>query len=232
MTIARLDAAASVAASTQTFAVSAGSKRLLVVCHSFEAQAQRTTTGIDYGGQAMVQAVQIDTPDAGPTFSCSIWYLLEAGIAAATDSVITPTISGTFDDQMIHAISYTDANQAGGSTTNPATASAESNEATPNPLVADLTEVNGGIVVGITGSGNSATHTWAAAMTEQTDQAGGTTASSMSDRLSTTSSNVDIEGTSSSQNRAAICSASFARVVAIPVFEPLLKHLLAGGPHV
>ena len=210
MAIARLDAAVSVAANTLAYTVSAGFNRMLVVCTSYEAQAQRTTTGIDYGGQAMVQSVQQDTPDAGPTFGCSIWYILEAGIAAAVGNVITPTISGTFDDQMIHAISYVRANQTGGATTNPATASAETNEATPNPVVADLTEATGGAVVAITGSGNNTTHTWSAAMTEQTDQAGGTTASSMADRLSSTSANVDIEGTSASQNRAAICSASFA----------------------
>ena len=188
---------------------------MLVVCHSFEAAGQRTTTGIDYGGQAMVQAEQINTPDGGAIVSCSIWYLLETAIAAIINSVITPTISGSFNDQMIHAASYIVVDQTGGATTNPATASDETNEATPNPLLADLTETDNGLVVAIVAAGNATTHTWSVIMTEQTDQSGGSTSSSMSDRLSTTSSNIDIEGTTASQNRAVICSASFAPGAAV-----------------
>ncbi len=212
MAIARLDTAASAGADTQSFTVGAGSNRMLVVCVSYEAQNQRTVSSVDYGGQAMVERIEIDTPDAGPTFGCAIYYLLETAIAAASTTTITPTISGTYDDIALHAISYTGVNQTGGATTSPASASAETNEDSPNPVVADLTEANNGIVVAVTGTGNATTHTWGSDMTEQTDQTNGTMGSSMSDRLSVTDGNVNIEGTSASQNRAAICSASFAAV--------------------
>ena len=210
MTIARLDTAASVAATTQTFSVSAGSDRMLVAGFGHEVSGQITVTGVDYGGQAMVQAVEQDTPDTGFSYGNSIWYLLEAGIAAASGSVITPTYSATPDDQMIHAISYENVEQAGGSSTNPATNGAESNEGTPNPLISDITETDEGCVVAIRGTGNATTHTWQSDLTEQTDQLDASSGSSLADRLSTTSGNVNVEGTAASQNRGAQAVATFA----------------------
>ena len=210
MAAARLDTAASVAATTQTFSVSAGSDRMLVACFGWEVSGQISVSSVDYGGQAMVQAIEQDTPDTGFSYGNSIWYLLEAGIAAASTSVITPTYSATPDDQMIHAISYTGIDQTGGATTNPATAGAESNEATPNPLISDLTETDEGCVVAVRGTGNAAAHTWQADLTEQTDQLDASSGSSMADRLSTTSGNVNVEGTSASQNRGAQAVATFA----------------------
>ena len=103
--------------------------------------------------------------------------------------------------------------QTGGATTNPATNSAETNESTPNPLIADLTETDDGAVVAINASGNASSTTWlggATGMIERTDQLAASSHSSMADRLSDSNSNVDIEGTVASQNRAATCSASFA----------------------
>jgi len=214
MSISRLDTAASVAATTLAFTVSAGSDRMLVVCCSHEAGGQRTLNSIDYGGQAMVNAVQLDTPDAGPAAGCSIWYLLETAIAAASTNVITPSYSSALDDEIIHAISYAGVDQTGGATTNPATTEAETNEATPNPLIGDLTEANEGAVVAVNACGTQTTCSWGAAMTEQTDQQDASSSSSMSDRLSITSANVDIEGTNASQSRAVICSASFAAAAA------------------
>lgn len=211
MAITRLDTAASVDAATQTFSVSAGTDRMLVACFGHEVDGQITVDSVDYGGQAMVQAVQIDTPDAGFAAGCSIWYLLNAGIAAASTSVITPTYSSAPADQMIHAASFENVSQAGGSTTNPANASAETNEATPNPLILDLTEVDEGCVVAVAVNGGNLAYTWASDMTEQTDQTSASSQSSMADRLSTTSANVDIEPTvAPTPNRMAGCSASFA----------------------
>ncbi len=214
MAATRLDTAASVDATTQTFSVSAGSDRMLVACFQWEVSGQISVSSVDYGGQAMVQAVEQDTPDTGFSQGNSIWYLLEAGIAAASTSVITPTYSAAPDDQVIHAISYAGINQVGGSTTNPATAGAESNEATPNPLISDLTETDEGCVVAVRGSGNVSTFTWASDLTEQTDQASASSGSSMADRLSTTSGNVNVEGTASSQNRGAQAVATFAPAAA------------------
>lgn len=210
MAITRLDAAVSVAAATQSFSVSAGSDRMLVVGTGREFNGATTVTAVDYGGQAMVEAIESNSADAGFSAGCSIWYILDAGIAAASGTTITPTYSSAPADDMLHAASYEGVDQTGGATTNPATAAAESNEATPNPLIVDLTETNEGLVVAMQCCGNASTTSWNAAMTEQTDQVDASSNSSMADRLSITSANVDIEATSASQNRAGAASASFA----------------------
>jgi len=225
MAVTRLDTAASVAATTQTFSVSAGTDRMLVVCTGHEVSGQVTVDSVDYGGQAMVQAVQLSTPDTGFAQAESIWYLLEAGIDAATDSVITPSWSAAPDDTQIHAASYENVNQTGGGSTLTATATAESNESTPNPLISDLTEDDEGVVVAVRGSGNASSFTWASDMTEQTDQIDASSGSSCADRLSTTGGNVNIEGTASSQNRGAQVAAAFA-------VAPTGAHTATGAPSI
>lgn len=210
MAVTRLGSAASVAAATLAHTVSAGSDRMLVACFSHEFSGQITVTSVDYGGQAMVEAAQIDTPDTGLAAGCSIWYLLETAIAAASTNIIAPTYSAAPADEIIHAQAYAGVNQTGGATTNPTTTIVESNEPTPNPLIVDLTETDEGCVVAIVASGNASTTLWASAMTEQTDQTDASSHSSLADRLSITNGNIDIEPTVASQNRAAACSASFA----------------------
>jgi len=226
MAITRLDTATSSAATTLDFSVSAGSDRMLVACLSLENSVETTFTGCDYGGQTMVESVQFDTADSGAGYGNAIYYLLETGIAAASGSTITPAHSQAPADEIIHAISYAGVEQAGGATTNPTTAQAESNEATPNPLITDLTETNDGCVVAIRGGGALATHTWGSDLTEQTDQNDASSGSSMADRLSTTNGNVDVEGTSADQNRGAQVAASFAPVAAtssIPIFMNIYR---------
>ncbi len=233
MAIARLDAAASVAAATQTFSVSAGSNRMLVACFAAE-EAGPTEVfidSVDYGGQAMVEAVEENIAASAAEGTVAIYYLLEAGIAAATDSVITPTYSKTPGDEIIAAISYTGVDQTGGATTNPAIAQASAIGTTPNPLVTDLTETDNGCVVACNMGGNASSSTWHADMTEQTDQTDTSSHGGMADRLSTTSGNVNIEATIASQNRAAQCAASFApsaTTVALPGFHAMNRGIMRG----
>lgn len=229
MAIARLDTAASAAATTLAFSVSAGSERMLVVAVGNEDGVVAQADSVDYGGQAMVLANEFVTPDTGFHFGCAIWYLLDAGIAAASGSTITPTYSVAVDDEMIHAISYTGVDQTGGSTTNPANNQAESNEATPNPLISDLTETDEGVVVAIRGSGNVATHTWASDLTEQTEQAAASSGSSMADRLSTTSGNVNVEGTSSNQNRGCQVVSTFAPAAGVSLIAGAVTLTFSDG---
>lgn len=211
MAVARLDTPTVAGSVTShTYTVGAGSNRCLVVCFSWEHSVAASITSATYGGQAMVEAVEINTPDAGFSANAAIYYILEAGIAAASGTTITPTWGTTPAEGNIYAASYTGVNQTGGATTNPATATAESNEATPNPLIADLTETDEGMVAAVSSCGNATTSTWQADMTEQLDNATGSASGSYADRLSTTAANVNIESTQASQNRAALCSASFA----------------------
>jgi len=215
MAIAALSTPASAAAATLAHTVPAGTDRMLVASFGHEVSGRITVDSVDYGGQAMVEAVQSDTIDTGFSAGCSIWYLLEAGIDAASTNVITPTYSAAPADEEIHAAAYENVNQTGGATTNPATAEAETNESTPNPLILDLTETDEGMVAAVGCNGSANAYTWAAAMTERTDQADASSQSSYADRLSTTGANVDIEpSVGGTQNRAAGCSASFAQAAA------------------
>ena len=114
-------------------------------------------------------------------------------------------------DKIIHAASYEYVDQTGGATTLLETATAETNESTPNPFTTlDLTEAKENLIVAIVGCGNASSATWQSDMTEETDQVASSSFSSMSDRRSITDANVTIEGTIASQNRAAGGSAEFA----------------------
>ncbi len=211
MAVARLDTATITGSvSTHTYTISAGTNRLLVVAISYENSPAVTLNSMTYGGESMVKAVGAVTADTGFAAGSEIWYLLEAGIAAASGTTITPSWSATPAEGNISAASYTGVNQTGGATTVPATATAESNEATPNPLIADLTETDEGMVSAQNSNGNASTVTWGSDMTEQTDNATGSANGSYADRLSTTGGNVNIEPTNASQNRASACSAAFA----------------------
>jgi len=218
MAITRLDASNSVAAATLAYAVSGGTARCLIVMCGCEHSVASSVTSVDYGGQAMVQAYSAVTADSGFSACTSCWYLLDAGITAASGTTITPTYSVTPSDEMICAASYENVDQTGGATTVPDTATAESNEATPNPFTTiDLTEVSGGLIVASIACGNATTFAWQADMTEQEDLTDASSAMSFADRLSTTGANVTIEATVTSQNRASAGSARFAELTGVAI---------------
>lgn len=220
MAITRLDASTSAAATTLAYTVSSGVNRCLIVLFGVEHSAATQVTAVDYGGQAMANAFNIVTADAGYCANTSCWYLLDAGITAASTNVITPTYSVTPLEEIISAASYENVDQTGGSTTVPATATAETNAATPNPFTTiDLTEVSGGLIVAGIACGNATTFTWQADMTEQEDTAAGSCAASFADRLSTTNANVTIEATVASQNRASAGSARFAELTGAAITD-------------
>jgi len=212
MAIARLDTAASAAAATLDYSVSAGTDRCLIVCTGHEVDGQITVDSVSYGGQAMEQIAQIDSADTGFSAGVSAWFLDDAGIAAASGTTITPTYSATPADEVIHAASYTGVNQVGGSTSFPQTATFEQNESTPNPnTTIDLTETDNGLIGAVVGMGNAGLSAWQSDMTEQTDQAALSSQSSYADRLSTTNANVTIEDTLATPNRVAGLSFELAQ---------------------
>jgi hypothetical protein len=61
-------------------------------------QGQRDLSTVTYGGQALTQASEVQICTAGATSSfcarAELWYLLEPGIVAATDSSFVPTWTG------------------------------------------------------------------------------------------------------------------------------------------
>ena len=217
--ITRLDTAASNAAtSTLAYSVSAGSDRMLVVTVTVEDNSGAVVDSIDYGGQAMVKVREEIANVGGVEAGLSVWYLLEAGIAAASTNVITPTFNpaGDPDAHTIHAASYEGVDQP-----NPVVEDKGdfTDSSTPNPITTvDLVEANGNLIyaAGVVGDGPS-TSTWQSDLTEQTQAQDATMEGSTADRLSTTFANVTVELTWGSQNRAAIISVHFQKVVATAV---------------
>lgn len=219
MAITRLDTAASGTTTTLTYSVSAGTDRGLFVFTCYEDfTAARTVTSMDYGGQAMESIVTANTADTGSQCGASSWFLDDAGIAAASGSVITPTYDSGPSNEMIHAASYENVDQTGGTTTFPANATAETNESTPNPFTTvDLTEVDGGLILGFNADGNTSQRSWQSDMTEQTDTEASSMSSGLADRLSTTNANVTIECTIVGPNRSVAISIRIAEAAGAAV---------------
>lgn len=211
MAVTRLDAAAAAAtAGSLTFEVTAGSDRLMVCVITTEQDNTQAVSSVDYGGQAMVKARE-EISGSGTTAMVSVWYILEAGIAARSTDVITPTYSDTVRDETMHAASYENVNQVGGTATLVENQGNETNATTPNPATnVDVTEAVGNLVVAGSVSGNAATAAWQSDMTEQTDQQDSSMGSTMADRLSVTAGNITVECTWSSQNRRADVTCEFA----------------------
>ncbi len=158
----------------------------------------------------------------GNSIGTSIWYLLEAGIAAAIGTTITPTFANAVNvsDPMIHAASYEGARQDSGVLVEHKGDNVVG--ASPDPITTiDLVESSGNLLVASGAIGEplpeGTVSSWSAAMTEQTDQLSGSAASSMADRLATTEATQDIElNWVGPVNRQAVNSVHFAQVG----FEP------------
>ena len=71
-------------------AAAPGSQRLLLYVAAYESDPGTDLTALTYGGQAMTQ---LTDRAEGIYNRVEIWYLLDAGIAAAVDDVFVPTFS-------------------------------------------------------------------------------------------------------------------------------------------
>ena len=230
MSVTRLDTAASAAAATLAYSISAGADRLLVVALSAEdTGVDPDVTAVDYGGQALTK-VRSELADAGggTVGFVAIWYLLEAGIAAAIGTTITPTYAVSPTDEIIHAASYAGVNQTTPVVEHKGDTTATS---TPNPFTTvDLVESSGNMISAAGFIGEplpEGVASWQADLTEQTEQLDSSSASSSADRLSTTEAEVQVELTwVGPVNRACIVSVHFAQVG----FEPsCLREVSATG---
>ena len=194
---------------------------------SAEDSVDPDVTAIDYGGQALTKVrSEVAGPGGGTVGYVAVWYLLEAGIAAAVGTTITPTYADPPTDEIIHAASYAGVNQ-----TSPVVEQQGDNSATstPNPFTTvDLVESSGNMIMaaGVIGEPlPEGVASWQADLTEQTDQLDGSSASSMADRLSTTEAEVQVELTwVGPVNRSAIISVHFAQVG----FEPSCLREVSG----
>ncbi len=136
-------------------------------------QGQRDLTSVTYGGQSLTPAAEVMICTNGATSSfcarAELWYLLEAGIDAATDSTFVPTWAGDAPyelEEMYAAVTLDRVHQTA------PTGNIGTNAATTNPIqpVDPVGVGRGDIVIVAAMGGMSGTYTDPAGYTEGTDQ--------------------------------------------------------------
>lgn len=205
-----LDTPTSVAASTHSFTVSAGTNRCLIVGLTGEGSQSGNHT-CQYGGQTM-QLVATTLAGSGTTQqTVSLFFLNDAGIQAASGTTITP--GNVPSDLSIHAASYENVVQ----TTPTNTDSDSANASTPNPLAnCDIvTAAADAVVVALSGMGNAGSAAWNSPLTERTDQATASANGSLADDEVASPTTVACECTWTTQNRAAIVACELANLAAV-----------------
>ncbi len=214
-----LDAAAASNVDDWSYVVGAGVDRGLVVGVQAEGAITPGAVTVTYGGQAMTEFATVHLEAGATDNECTLFLLLEAGIAAAVGTTIA--ITGQVANFTSHAKSFENVNQTGGATTVPETNNAQTPDPTPNPLTtSDIAAGAGSAVVALAGVGNATTATWGGTnpLTEDTDinDASPTTAGSLASALFASALNADVEATWLSQNRACVVAMELAPTAATP----------------
>ena len=182
---------------TYTHTNASGSNRIMLVSVGTEKTGGADVTGIDYGGQALVNIA--DALNGTSVNNVEMWYLLESGIASASNTTITITQSGGTTKTASCAISYEGVDQ-----TTPVSEYATDVTAVATHTGLALTETSGNLLVGITGNGSAYTPTYPSTMTEQHDSNDYTsvgTQITLGDRLSITNGSIDPAPTMSGVTR-------------------------------
>lgn len=189
-----------------THAAGAGSNRVLVFAVSYEHSADPGVTTVSYGGSALTRIAGTFAFSASTYGRAELWYLNEAGIAAAATSTFSVTWGGAAPSlPMYAAATYANVNQ-----TTPIAASSTNftNSSTPNPITTSVSVTAGAMAVAVVMAGNSGSYTWNNGWTEGTDQtAGATTNSSTAERCAATAATDTASATHSGPNRQAIVAA-------------------------
>jgi len=230
MAVSRNGAWSSGAASTLTHVNPPGNKRIMVVAFCAESSTTADVTSVDYGGQALTPGPERTEGAGAAWLQMEIWYLLEAGIAAATNTTITPTYDVSLSREIIAAATFDDVDQT---TPVPEQNTDGTNASTPNPLTgADIVEAIGNAIVAAGGNGQGTDDppsgvTWNSPMMEQIELTTDSNAITTADRLSITDANVDIEPTWASQNRSTLVSIELAAaaVAVVDAFIPAGGHM-------
>ena len=181
---------------TYTHTNASGSNRIMLVSIGTETGGD-TVSGIDYGGQALVKIA--NALDGTGVNNVSMWYLLESGIASASNTTITITQPSNTTKTTSGAISYEGVDQ-----TTPVSEYATDITAVATHTGLALTEAVGNLLVVITGNGSARYPTYPATMTEQYDSADYTyvgTSLTLADRLSITDGSIDPAPTMSGVTR-------------------------------
>jgi len=164
-----------------THTAGTGTDRLLVVAvgGASSAQGVNDVAGVSYGSQSLTLIEKIESAAAGASYVGSLWFLNEAGIAAASNSTITLNTTGPgFLETSIAAATYCGVLQAApitGSTSN------QSSTIPVDPIAATRSMMSGNSSVAAAGCGNVGSFSWSADVAENTDMAGAVSTFSVAD---------------------------------------------------
>ncbi len=188
-----------------THTVSAGDNRLLLFAVGYENGSDPGVSAVTYGGQALTPIIA-DVAGTTTVGRVELWYLNEAGIAAASGNTFSVTWGGTApSDPMYAAATYENVSQS-----NPISDSASNSTdaSTPNPITATVNVTDGDMAVAAAIAGNDGSYAWGGGWTEGTDQtSGSTTTMSSAENAATLSSTDTASATHSGPNRQAIVAA-------------------------
>jgi hypothetical protein len=191
-----------------THSVGAGSNRLLVFMVGYENGTDILVNSVSYGGQSLTR---INGVAAGTTTfgRVELWYLNEAGIAAATGNTFSVAYGGgaTPADEHYGAVTYANVDQ-----TSPVLDSAvnSTDASTPNPLTATVNVNANGYAVSAVFSGNTGAFAWGNGWLERVDQSLVSSNSSSADHAATADGTDTASATHSGPNRLAIVAASLS----------------------
>ena len=191
-----------------THTAGSGSNRVIMFVAAYESAADPGVSSITYGGQDLtfiVGEVSVATFYA----RVELWYIDEAGIAAASGNTFAVTWGGSSPGrQMFAAATYEDVNQ---STPISDSSSAQTGSSTPNPLTTDVTVANGSMAVGAAIAGSDGSYSWNNGWTEGTDQTSeSSTTMSSADHPAVGGGTDTASATHSGPNRQAIVAAVLA----------------------
>ena len=154
-----------------------GTDRILIVGVVWEKDTPSSTpldiTGCTYGGQALTQIANVNvTNGSEPEVLVTVWYLLEAGIAAASNTALTCTPDASEDAQrpkIVFSGVYRNINQLA-----PVLNSQTASHATDSTLsTSSLSSTsNPGVAIVIAGAGNNGSWASGSGWTEQVDVSG------------------------------------------------------------
>mgnify|MGYP001571949749 CR=1 FL=1 len=192
-----------------THTAEAGSNRILILHYTLEDGTDTEPTAIEYGGQGMTLAVttQVGTTTINTT---QIWYLLEAGIAAAIGGafVVTAWSVGVEIEVLLDHAFFSGAKQSA-QPLDFDTGGATSGTSASTPAV--TTENGGLITASLNVNTNGLAFTWTAPTTEITEQNNVGAGFTMGGAYQLTDgSNVTPSVSWTGSNRNTLCAASFS----------------------
>jgi hypothetical protein len=190
-----------------THTVGAGDDRLLVFMAGFGNSSDVPVNAVSYGGQSMTR---IDGTVAGSPMVVRIelWYLREAGIAAATNGTFVVTFGGTTpSDPSFAAATYGNVDQLSpifASTVN------STNGSTPNPLPTPVAVTADGFALAAAISDRRGSFVWGNGWTEGTDQDLQSSSSTTADHPATVDGTDTASATASNQKAQVIVVVSLS----------------------